>query len=198
MLSNIATLGLANSPELQDGQQRFHLAVYARLFLHITARQQPARPLPILVRIAPDHRHPGPPSTTRRCSSGPLHFLEHGANIRPLRCDKARCQTLGYHCASTADPWDESAQFNQEALRALQDRTTEKGQERKWVPICHMQRESQAQTTSRGIGDCGMDLASKHMALRPGQGGGQTGRVEICVRATVAATRGRGSGAQCN
>lgn len=39
------------------------------------------------------------------------------------------------------------------------DRTTEKGQERKWVPICHLQRKSQAQTTSRVIGDCGMDLA---------------------------------------
>lgn len=51
------------------------------------------------------------------------------------------------------------------------DRTTEEGQERKWVPICHLQRKSQAQTTSRVISDGGIDPAC---STSPGRGGGQT------------------------
>jgi large subunit ribosomal protein L36 len=66
------------------------------------------------------------------------------------------------------------------------DRPTEKGQERKWVPICHLQRESQAQTTSRVIGDCGIDLACD---IWPGQGHGRAERQmdrpdqDLCTRA---------------
>lgn len=157
--TTLTTLGLVNSPWYQDGQQRVYRAVYARLFLHITPRQQPTRPLPV-VRIASNHRDHDTPSTTRRLSSGPLALLlEHGAKMRPPLYDETCCQILGRACdcdrAPTADPWHESTQLNQEAMRALQNRSAEKGQERKRVPICHLQRKSKAQTASRVIGDCG-------------------------------------------
>lgn len=123
-LQDTTTLGLANNPQLQDGQQRIHRAVLAQLSLHLAASQQPTCPLPLIVRVAPDHRDPVLRSTTNRCSPGSHLFLGHGAETRPLCHDEARCNAVGCNCASTADPWDESAQFDQEALRALQGTPT--------------------------------------------------------------------------
>ena len=58
---------------------------------------------------------------------------------------KKRCE----HCkvrfqAAAALSWSMMRPGDVMADWVFTDRTTEKGQERKWVPICHMQRESQA------------------------------------------------------
>ncbi|KAI0839035.1 hypothetical protein F5Y06DRAFT_295654 [Hypoxylon sp. FL0890] len=58
------------------------------------------------------------------------------------------CEESSTGYPSAADEGNEGPQFGEEAVRTLQGREKEGGQTTSWLPLYHLQRESEAQATA--------------------------------------------------
>lgn len=110
-------------PSDQDGEPTLNRALHAHPILPIRPRLRPARHVP-QPRLPADHRRPIPdpdPDT----DTDPDLRLVHGHNTKMWRSPcRPRTEHVradrGRHGGEAADPGYEGAQFDQEAVRALQ------------------------------------------------------------------------------